>query len=132
MSLEGAPNTPGADRHAFRQRLQPFGRSWRLDLGYDAGFRDLAGDLRRLKIRNSRGQMIPLGAFATVRETDEPGTLDFLDGQPMVEITANLASGTFDDPVRKLCEAVAEEARKGLGLSREYRLTWMRELPAAK
>jgi multidrug efflux pump subunit AcrB len=103
-----------------------------VELQYDGSSGELAREFRRLKIRNSRGQMIPLGAFATVRETDGPRTLDFLDCQPMVEITANLASGTFDEQMRKRCETVAEDVRKDLGLSAEYRLTWLREMPTSK
>jgi multidrug efflux system membrane fusion protein len=109
-----------------------FGRSWRVDLQYEASAGALAEDIRRLKIRNGRGEMIPLGAFATVRETSGPRTLDFLDSQPMVAITANLAAGTFDEPVRKLCQSVADEVHKDLGLSAEYRLTWLRDVAATK
>lgn len=115
---------------SFDNTFTRFGRSWRVDLQFETASGALDKDIRRLKVRNSRGQMIPLGAFITVRETEGPRTLDFLDSQPMVEITANLAAGTFDDPVRKLCETVANEVHKDLGLSGEYRLTWLQDLPA--
>ena len=69
--------------------------------------------------------MVPLASLASVRESTAPGALDFLDGSPMLEITANRGAGATLEEVRKFCEARAEEVRKELGLSADYRLTWM-------
>jgi hypothetical protein len=60
-----------------------------------------------------------------VRQTQGPAALNFLDLWPMVEITANPASGVPVNEVRKLCETLAEEVRKELRLSVEYRLRWL-------
>lgn len=109
-----------------------FGRTWRVDLRFPSKSEGVASDLRKLKVRNARGEMIPLGAFVAVRETEGPEILDFLEGQPMVEVTATPASGAVDDALRKRCETAAEEVRKDLGLSRDYRLTWLRDMPARK
>jgi multidrug efflux pump subunit AcrB len=104
-----------------------FGRTWRVEVQADTGRRDWADGLRELKIRNSRGQMIPLNAFVTLRESTQPLALHFLDYQPMVEVTANPAAGVSVEQARKLCEAAAHAARRDLGLGERYRLTWLQD-----
>jgi multidrug efflux pump subunit AcrB len=91
-----------------------------------------AEDLRRLKVRTSQGEMVPLDSLAAVREIEAPLVLDRLNGHQMVEVTANPASGVALAQARTLCETTAEEVRKELHLSAEYRLTWLDPMPAAK
>jgi multidrug efflux system membrane fusion protein len=81
--------------------------------------------LRELKVRNANGEMVPLSVIAAMRETEGPLCLDFLNSRPMVQVTAN-STGELE-ATRKLCETLAEEARKELKLSKEYRLTWLHE-----
>jgi hypothetical protein len=45
----------------------------------------------------------------------------------MIAITANPASGVKLAEARKLCETLAEEVRKKLQLSADYRLFWLQE-----
>jgi len=96
------------------------------------GLGDWAKDLPTLKIRNKRNQMIPLGTFIKVRETEGSAALDFLDLRPMVEITANPASGQTLAAARKVCETLAAEVRKELRLSADYRLIWLSEAPTQR
>jgi hypothetical protein len=109
-----------------------FGRAWRVDVQAEAGSGDLWQDATKLKVRNVRGDMVPLSAFVVVRETDGPLALHFLDGRPMVEITANPSAGVSAAEGRKLCEALADEVRKDLRLSADYRLRWLQELQGTK
>jgi multidrug efflux system membrane fusion protein len=102
-----------------------FGRTWRVEVRGAAGAGDQQKDIAKLKIRNARGQMVPLGALVAVRQTEGPAALNFLDLWPMVEITANPASGVPVPEARKLCETLAEEVRKELQLTAEYRLRWL-------
>jgi hypothetical protein len=50
----------------------------------------------------------------------------------MLEITANRGAGATGDQVRKLCEALAEEVRKELRLSGEYKLIWLQDSVGTK
>ena len=111
------------DQHASDSNA--FGRNWRVEVHADAGTGDWASGLRQLKVRNSRGQMVPLNALAKLRETTQPLALHFLDGRPMLEITANPAPGVSVEHARRLCETAAEAARTDLGLGAAYRLTWL-------
>jgi multidrug efflux pump subunit AcrB len=103
------------------------GRTLQVKVQLDANAADRAKEIPRLRVRNSRGEMVPLGALAEVREVSGPETVDRLDGRPTVEITANPAAEAKPAQVRTLCESLAEEARKDLGLPAEYRLTWLRD-----
>ena len=68
-----------------------FGRSSQLKVQVGDSQRKLAADIAKLKVRNAKGQMVPLSSFVTVRETMAPPVLDRFDLWPMVEITANPA-----------------------------------------
>jgi RND family efflux transporter MFP subunit len=104
-----------------------FGRNWPVELKTPGGSGMSAQDLRRLKIRNARGQMIPLSALIRLREDTGPLVQDFLDHYPMVEVNANPAPGESVAELRKLCEQLANEARTELGLAAPYRLIWLQQ-----
>ncbi|HEY7157509.1 MAG TPA: efflux RND transporter permease subunit, partial [Gemmataceae bacterium] len=104
-----------------------FGRTWRVQVQADPGSGDWIKDLGKLKVRGARGQMIPLNVLVKVSQTEAPRALDFLDFFPMIEITANPASGVKLEEARKLCEKLAEEVRKELQLPADYRLFWLQD-----
>jgi multidrug efflux pump len=49
-----------------------FGRTWQVNVQADAPFRLDADAVRKLKVRNANGDVVPLGAVAEVRESDGP------------------------------------------------------------
>ena len=102
-----------------------FGRS--VSVRVEATSGDTASDLKSLKVRNVKGDMVPLSALIAVRDIEGPLSLDFLDSLPMVQVTANPAAGADVEKTRKFCETLAEEVRKEMNLPRDYRLTWLQE-----
>lgn len=76
--------------------------------------------------------MVALGSVATLQEAESPRALDFLDLRPMVELTANAGPEVTIAAGRELCEKLAEEVRKDIGLAAAYRLTWLHDLPAGQ
>jgi RND family efflux transporter MFP subunit len=102
--------------------FQRFGRTWRVEIQSEVPAEDWAKGVQKLRVRNSRGQMVPLATIVTIRETEGPLALDFLDLRPMVQITANPAPGVSPEQARKLCEAMAAEV-----LPADCRLTWLHE-----
>ncbi|MEI6159809.1 MAG: multidrug efflux RND transporter permease subunit [Roseococcus sp.] len=52
-----------------------FGRTWQVNIQAEAADRDDIPDIWRLQVRNSRGQMVPLRAFADVRVILGPQTI---------------------------------------------------------
>jgi multidrug efflux pump subunit AcrB len=108
-----------------------FGRAWQVIVQAGEPFRDVE-KIKELKVRNTQGEMVPLATVAAIRNTMGPAVVDRLNMEPMVEVTANPAAGVSPAQARRLCESAAEEGRKGLGLSAEYRLTWLAGMSAAK
>jgi multidrug efflux pump len=113
-----------------------FGRTWQVTVqaapGGAGAVKDLVKDLQGVKVRNKKGDMVPLGAVMQIRDVDGPAALEFFNSRPMVEITANPGPGTSAEQAAALCAAAAEEVRKELRLSAEYQLTWLQEMARAK
>jgi multidrug efflux pump subunit AcrB len=107
--------------------FNPEGRTWQLPIPADDSRGVRAEDLRQLKVRNVRGEMVALSDFAAVRADLAPGLIARLDGRPMVEITANPTAGLSVAQARTFCDRLAEEVRKELHLSADYRLAWLGE-----
>jgi len=100
-----------------------FGNTLLITVPLDGPVRERVEAIKQLKIRAAGGKMLPLAAFVNVKDFTAPLALQRFNGEPMVEITANHAPEAKLAEVRKLCETVAEQARRDLGLPAEYRVT---------
>jgi multidrug efflux pump subunit AcrB len=109
-----------------------FGRTWQVVVQADAKADDQAAALRQLKVRNAKGEMVPLAALVKVRTVQGPDAIDRLNLQPMVEVTANPAAGVSQAEARALCDKLVEQVRRELRLPGAYRLTWLPEPPASR
>jgi multidrug efflux pump len=49
-----------------------FGRTWQVNLQADGAFRNDPDQIKRLKVRNAQGEMVPLGAVTSVRAIGGP------------------------------------------------------------
>jgi multidrug efflux pump subunit AcrB len=111
--------------------LKSFARTLPVLVEVDLG-RGIAIDtFEPLKVRNDKGAMVPVRSIATLRQDRAPDRLERIDGLPAVSITASLAGGLSLAEARFVCERLAEEV---LPIQRpsDYRLTWLREMPAAQ
>jgi len=70
-----------------------FGRTWQVNVQADARFRNDVWDVPRLKVRNNVGEMIPLGAVCTVKESSSPLVLTRYNMYPAAAINGNTAAG---------------------------------------
>ena len=70
-----------------------FGRTYQVVAQADAQFRDRPEDITRLKTRNDKGQMVPLGALVKVTETHGPDRAMRYNGYPAAEINGGPAPG---------------------------------------
>ena len=75
--------------------------------------------------------MVPLRAVTTIRSNAEPKRLERVDLFPAVSITAQPAGGLSLAECRFICERLAAEVLPSQH-STEYRLVWLREMPAAR
>jgi RND family efflux transporter MFP subunit len=112
--------------------VNQFGRTWKVEVQLEGRTADRMADLKQLMVRNNKGQMVSLATLVEMRESVGPLHVDRLDGQPAALVSANLSPGVSLAEARSLCEKRAEDVRKELRLSTEYRLVWLNEMPVAK
>jgi multidrug efflux pump len=70
-----------------------FGRTYQVIAQADAQYRDRLDTITRLKTRNDRGQMVPLGTLVRVVETHGPDRAMRYNGYPAAEINGGPAAG---------------------------------------
>jgi len=86
-----------------------FGRTWQVNVQADSRFRMTPNDVRRLKVRNRDGQMVPLGSVAEVRDDSGPVmvtryntyTAAAINGAP----APGVSSGQAIAAMNQLCDA---------------------------
>ncbi|HEY2251837.1 MAG TPA: efflux RND transporter permease subunit, partial [Planctomycetaceae bacterium] len=86
-----------------------FGRTWQVNVQADAKFRMQTDDLKRLKVRNAQGGMVPLAAIASVHEISGPVMLNRYNLYPAALINANAAPGTSSGTAIDLLANVSQE-----------------------
>jgi len=70
-----------------------FGRTYQVNAQADMRFRLTPDDILRLKVRNSAGEMVPLGAFVTLEEIAGPDRVMHYNGYVTAEINGAPAPG---------------------------------------
>ncbi len=70
-----------------------FGRTYEVIAQADSQFREHPEDITRLKTRNDRGEMVPLGALVKVTETHGPDRVMRYNGYPAAEVNGGPAPG---------------------------------------
>jgi multidrug efflux pump subunit AcrB len=111
--------------------LKRFGRTLPMWVEVASGRGDDIDAFERLKVRNDKGAMVPVRSMATLRKDRAPDRLERIDLLPAVSITASLAGGLSLAEARFVCERLAEEVLAKERPS-DYRLTWLRSMPAAR
>ena len=86
-----------------------FGRTWQVNVQADAKFRMKTDDLKRLKVRNSQGGMVPLAAIASVREISGPVMLNRYNLYPAAIINANAGPETSSGTAIDLLAGVSQK-----------------------
>jgi hydrophobe/amphiphile efflux-1 (HAE1) family protein/NodT family efflux transporter outer membrane factor (OMF) lipoprotein len=86
-----------------------FGRTYQVIAQADAPFRDRLEDVTRLKTRNSKGQMVPLGALVKVKETYGPDRVMHYNGYPSADINGAPAPGFSSGQAEAIAAKLARE-----------------------
>jgi multidrug efflux pump subunit AcrB len=108
-AAESVRDDADLSRLALCQRFQPFGRTYQVIAQADAQFRDRPEDITRLKTRNDKGQMVPLGAVVKVTETHGPNRALRYNGYPAAEINGGPAAGFSSGQAEALIAKLAGE-----------------------
>ena len=80
-----------------------FGRTWQVIAQADGQFRDSVEDIGRLRTRNNRGEMVPIGSMVTVKETYGPDPVLRFNGYPAADL-----AGEADPRMLSSAEAMAK------------------------
>ncbi len=105
-----------------------FGRTYEVIAQADSQFREHPEDIARLKTRNDRGQMVPLGTLVKVTETHGPDRVMRYNGYPAAEINGGPAPGYSSGQAEAAMAKIAQ-ANLPRGMSYEWTdLTFQRIL----
>jgi multidrug efflux pump len=86
-----------------------FGRTYQVVAQADAEFRDSPDDILRLKTRNNRGELVPLGSVVKVTESYGPERVMRYNGYPAIEISGAPAPGFSSGQAEVLMQKLADE-----------------------
>ncbi|MGB8223851.1 MAG: multidrug efflux RND transporter permease subunit [Polyangiales bacterium] len=92
---------------AYVNDFNRFGRVYRVIAQVDAPFRRSPEDIKRLRVRNASGAMVPLGSFVSVRRTTGPDRLVRYNLYPATEVQGAAAPGTSSGDALDAMETLA-------------------------
>jgi hydrophobe/amphiphile efflux-1 (HAE1) family protein/NodT family efflux transporter outer membrane factor (OMF) lipoprotein len=87
-----------------------FGRTYQVMAQADAQFRDRPEDITRLKTRNARGDMVPLGSLVKVKETYGADRVMRYNGYPSADINGAPGAGFSSGQAEAIMEKIAKES----------------------
>jgi multidrug efflux pump len=85
-----------------------FGRTWQVNVQGGADFRKQIDDLKQLKVRNERGDMVPFAAIAQVRDVSGPVMVMRYNMYPAAAINGNARPGISSGQAIAAAEEIAE------------------------
>jgi multidrug efflux pump len=86
-----------------------FGRTWQVVAQAEGEYRNQVDDVKRLRVRNSQGQMVPLGALATVEERNGPLLLTRYNMYPAAAVIGGATPGVSTGDTISLIEQMARQ-----------------------
>jgi multidrug efflux pump len=86
-----------------------FGRTWQVNVQADEKYRDSVDDIRKIKVRNRQGDMVPLAAVTKVRERGMPQVITRYNTYPAAAINGNVAPGVSNGDLRLAMERLADQ-----------------------
>ncbi|TEW52446.1 efflux RND transporter permease subunit [Psychromonas algicola] len=86
-----------------------FGRTYQVTAQADAEYRQDPSQILNLKVRNSRGNMVPLGSVLTVTPSIGPDRVTHYNGYPSAELNGSAAPGYSSDQAQKAIELILSD-----------------------
>lgn len=93
----------------YVNNFNEFGRTWQVNVMADPRFRDRVRNLRQFQVRNSRGEMIPLGTLVDMKHTSGPVMVMRYNMYSAAAITGDTTPGTSSGQAVALIEKIAAE-----------------------
>jgi multidrug efflux pump len=105
-----------------------FGRTYQVIAQADAPYRANADNIGQLKVRNVRGDMVPLGSVLTMKQSYGPDQVTHYNGYPAADISGSAAPGTSAGAAVQIMERLANETLPN-GMGYEWtELTYQQKL----
>jgi multidrug efflux pump len=105
-----------------------FGRTYQVIAQADAPYRASADNIAQLKVRNVRGEMVPLGSVLTMKQSYGPDQVTHYNGYPAADISGSAAPGTSAGSAVQIMERLATETLPN-GIGYEWtELTYQQKL----
>jgi HAE1 family hydrophobic/amphiphilic exporter-1 len=109
LSLAAVYNTLQANLgSAYVNDYVKFGRTYQVRVQADQNFRRTRKDIERLEVRNRKGEMVPLGAVATIRESFGPQTIARYNLYPTAYLSGAPAPGFSSGQALQVMERLVE------------------------
>ncbi len=86
-----------------------FGRNWQVNVQAEPAFRLQPEDITRLKVRNAKGDMVPIGAVVSVNESSGPAIVNHYNMFPSAEVNGGTLPGVSSGQAITMMEKVAEQ-----------------------
>ncbi|HUQ84098.1 MAG TPA: multidrug efflux RND transporter permease subunit, partial [Gemmatimonadaceae bacterium] len=113
---------------AYVNDFNKFGRTYQVIAQADAPFRANAENITQLKVRNNRGEMVPLGSVLTVKQSYGPDQVTHYNGYPAADINGSPAPGVSSGEAVQVMERLAAETLPN-GISADWtELTYQQKL----
>ncbi len=86
-----------------------FGRTWQVNLQADIPYRMHREQVRRFQVRNSRGEMVPLGSLAAIEDSSGPFVINRYNLYPAAAVNGSVLPGTSSGQMIAAVEAIARQ-----------------------
>jgi multidrug efflux pump subunit AcrB len=96
-----------------------YGRTWQVNLQADSNYRAQADDIRALKVRNARGQMVPLGTLVDVQVIGGPDMITRYNMSTAAPINGGSLPGVSSGQTIEIMEELSKS-----NLSSELSFEW--------
>ncbi|HLN32246.1 MAG TPA: efflux RND transporter permease subunit [Gemmataceae bacterium] len=101
---------------AYVNDITLYNRNWQVNVQADANYRLRAEDVGKLKVRNSRGEMVPLSTMITVEDITGPAVVNHYNLYPSAEVSGAPAPGASSGQAIALMDEIARrELPVGMG-----------------
>jgi multidrug efflux pump len=101
---------------AYVNDITLFNRNWQVNVQADAGYRLRPADVGSLKVRNGKGEMVPLSTMITIKDISGPAIVNHYNSYPSAEINGSTKPGTSSGQAVSLMDQVArQELPSGMG-----------------
>ncbi len=92
----------------YVNNFNQFGRSWQVDLQAEGTFRNRVPEVGKLKVRNDKGQMVPMNTVAAIRDVPGPVMVTRYKMFPAAPINGNVAPGTSSGQAVAMMDRLAQ------------------------